>query len=102
MNTVKVNPRKLNTELSAEEMQELENAEKKEPVFDDDSPLLMKEQLMQFKRINRENRTKPTISLRISPATLKKAKQYGKGYTGLLSRLLDAAIEDEELVRKCI
>ena len=102
MNTVKVNPRKLNTELTAEEKQELKNAEKKEPVFDDDSPLLMKEQLMQFKRINRENRTKPTISLRISPATLKKAKQYGKGYTGLLSRLLDAAIEDEELVRKCI
>ncbi len=99
---VKMNLNDLNTELSAEEMQELENAEKKEPVFDDDSPLLMKEQLMQFKRINRENRTKPTISLRISPATLKKAKQYGKGYTGLLSRLLDAAIEDEELVRKCI
>ena len=98
----KMNLNDLNTELSAEEMQELENAEKKEPVFDDDSPLLMKEQLMQFKRINRENRTKPTISLRISPATLKKAKQYGKGYTGLLSRLLDAAIEDEELVRKCI
>ena len=60
------------------------------------------EQLQQFKRINRENRTKPTISLRISPATLKKAKQYGKGYTALLSRLLDAAIDDEELVRKCI
>ena len=102
MNMVKMNLNDLNTELSAEELQELENAEKKEPVFDDDSPLLMKEQLMQFTRINRENRTKPTISLRISPATLKKAKQYGKGYTGLLSRLLDAAIEDEELVRKCI
>ena len=29
-------------------------------------------------------------------------KQYGKGYTGLLSRLLDAAIDNEELVRKCI
>ena len=99
---VKMNMNDLNSELTAEEKQELENAEKKEPVFDDESPLLMKEQLMQFKRINRENRTKPTISLRISPATLKKAKQYGKGYTGLLSRLLDAAIEDEELVRKCI
>ena len=99
---MKMNMNDLNTELTAEEKQELENAEKKEPVFDDESPLLMKEQLMQFKRINRENRTKPTISLRISPATLKKAKQYGKGYTGLLSRLLDAAIEDEELVRKCI
>ena len=46
--------------------------------------------------------TKPTISLRISPVTLQKAKQYGKGYTGLLSRLLDVAINDEELVRKCI
>ena len=63
---------------------------------------MTEEQLMQFKRMNRENRTKPTISLRISPATLKKAKQYGKGYTGLLSRLLDAAIDNEELVRRCI
>lgn len=92
----------LNKELTAEELQELEVAAKKEPVFDDDSPVMMKEQLMQFKHINHQNRTKPTISLRISPATLKKAKQYGKGYTGLLSRLLDAAIDDEELVKKCI
>lgn len=60
------------------------------------------EQLMEFKRMNREMRTKPTISLRISPSTLQKAKKYGKGYTSLLSRLLDAAIDNEELVRKCI
>ncbi len=99
---VKMTLNDLNTELTEEEIRELEAAEKKEPVFDDDSPLMMKEQLMQFKRINRESRTKPTISLRISPATLKKAKQYGKGYTGLLSRLLDEAINDEDLVRKCI
>ncbi len=99
---VKIKLSDLNSELTEEELRELDEAEKKEPVFDDDSPLMMKEQLMQFKRINHENRTKPTISLRISPATLKKAKQYGKGYTGLLSRLLDAAIDNEELVRKCI
>ena len=99
---VKMKLSELSKELTEEERLELEAAEKKEPVFDDDSPLMMKEQLMQFKRINHENRTKPTISLRISPATLKKAKQYGKGYTGLLSRLLDAAIDNEELVRKCI
>ena len=99
---VKMTLNELKHDLTAEELQELEAAEKREPVFDDDSPAMMHEQLMQFKRINHENRTKPTISLRISPATLKKAKQYGKGYTGLLSRLLDAAIDDEELVRKCI
>ena len=102
MSMVKMSLNELNKELTPEEVHELEAAEKKEPVFDDESPLLMKEQLMQFKRINHENRTKPTVSLRISPATLKKAKQYGKGYTGLLSRLLDAAIDDEDLVRRCI
>lgn len=99
---VKTTLNELDAGLTAEELREIEAAEKKEPVFDGDSPLMMKEQLMQFKRVNRENRTKPTVSLRISPATLKKAKQYGKGYTGLLSRLLDAAIEDDDLVRRCI
>ena len=102
MNMVKMTLNDLKQELTEEELQELEAAEKKEPVFDEDSPAIMHEQLTQFKRINHENRTKPTISLRISPATLKKAKAYGKGYTGFLSRLLDAAIDDEELVRKCI
>lgn len=102
MKMVKMTLNDLNTELTEEELRELDEAEKKEPVFDDDSPLMMKEHLIQFKRINHESRVKPTISLRISPATLKKAKQYGKGYTGLLSRLLDAAIDNEELVRKCI
>ncbi len=92
----------LNKELTEEEIRELEDAEKKAPVFDADSPAMTKEQLMEFKRINRQNRTKPTISLRISPTTLQKAKQYGKGYTGLLSRLLDLAIDDEEMVRKCV
>ena len=102
MNMVKMNMNDLSQGLTEEELRDLEAAEKMTPVFDDDSPAMMREQLMQFKHINHQNRTKPTISLRISPATLKKAKQYGKGYTGLLSRLLDAAIDDEELVRKCI
>ena len=99
---VKMTLNDLRQGLSEEELHELEAAEKKGPVPDADSPAMTHEQLMQFKRINHENRTKPTVSLRISPATLKKAKAYGKGYTGLLSRLLDAAIDDEELVRKCI
>ena len=92
----------LDTPLTAEELRELETAATKRPVFDEDSPAMSMEQLMQFKRINRENRTKPTVSLRISPSALQKAKRYGKGYTGFLSRLLDAAIDDEELLRKCI
>lgn len=99
---VKMTLNDLTRELTAEEQLELEAAEQRDPVFDVDSPLMSEEQLLKFKRVNRENRTKPTVSLRISPATLKKAKQYGKGYTGFLSRLIDAAINDEELVRRCI
>ncbi len=100
MEKVKLNS--LDLELTPEEAEELETAERMQPVFDEDIPSMSREQLMQFKRINRENRKKQTVSLRISPSTLEKAKQYGKGYTGLLSRLLDAVIDDEELIRKCI
>lgn len=98
----KIMMNELHAELTAEEVRELEAVAEKTPVFDEDSPAMTVEQLMQFKRMNHENRTKQTISLRVSPATLKKARQYGKGYTSFLSRLLDIAIDDEELVRKCI
>ena len=72
------------------------------PVFDADSPELTADMLQQFKRMSQEDRNKQTVSLRLSPRTLKIAKSYGKGYTSFLSRLLDEAIQNEELVRKCI
>ena len=98
----RINGKDLKKGLNNEELKELKQAEEMRPDFDADCPFMSEEQLKEFKRVNRENRTKATISLRISPETLKKAKQYGKGYTGLLSRLLDAVIDDEELIRKCI
>jgi uncharacterized protein (DUF4415 family) len=102
MNMVKMTFKELSPELTEEEVRELEAAELRSPVYDEESPEMTMEQLQEFKRMNHENRTKPTISLRLSPVTLKKARQYGKGYTGFLSRLLDAAINDEELVKKCM
>ena len=99
---VKMTLNDLGKELTSSELLELEAAENVKPVFDEDSPAMSKEQLMQFKRTNHKNRVKPTISLRISPSTLQKAKQYGRGYTSLLSRLLDIAIDDEEMIRRCI
>ena len=42
MNMVKMTMNELSQELTAEELRELEAAEKKEPVFDDDSPALMR------------------------------------------------------------
>jgi len=102
MSMAKMTFSELRGDLTAEELKEIEAAERLPAVFDEDSPAMTAEQLEQFRRVNRENRVKQTVSLRVSPATLKKARQYGKGYTSLLSRLLDEAINDEEMVRRCI
>ena len=99
---VKMSIKDLDRTLSGEEMQDLAAAEQMQPVFDADSPEMTADMLLQFKRMNQEERNKQTVSLRLSPKTLKIAKSYGKRYTSFLSRLLDEAIQDEELVRKCI
>lgn len=98
----KLNIKELNKELSMDELSELDAAAALPPVFDNDSPEMTAEMLLQFKRVRQGERNKQTVSLRLSPATLKKAKMYGKGYTSFLSRLLDEAIKDNSLVRKCI
>ena len=102
MSKVKMNMNELTSELTQEELLELEAAADKPVIYDDDSPEMTKEMLMQFKRMNKEKRVKQTISLRLSPSTLNKAKSLGKGYTSVLSRLLDLAIDDEEMLRKCL
>lgn len=62
----KITMNELNAELTREELQELEAAERIPAVFDEESPAMTTEQLLQFKRVNRENRSKQTISLRVS------------------------------------
>lgn len=99
---VKMSIKDLDRTLSSEEMQEIEAAEQRHPVFDTDSPEMTADMLQQFKRMSQEERNKQTVSLRLSPKTMRIAKSYGKGYTSFLSRLLDEAIQDEALVRKCI
>ena len=50
----------------------------------------------------RDENRKKIVSLRISNETLEKAKKFGRGYTGILSRLLDIAIDDPDMLKKCI
>ncbi len=98
----KMTLRDIGKELSAEELRELEAAEKKEAVFDEDSPEMTAEMLMQFKRDNRKKRIKQTASIRLSEKAQRFSEAYGKGYTSFLSRLIDAALDDEKLVKRCI
>ena len=74
-------------------------------VYDEDSPELTEEQYREFALVaarQRKARKKPVVSLRISPETLAKAKLLGRGYTSVLSRLLDLAIDNPEMVKKCL
>ena len=60
------------------------------------------EMLAEFKSLRKMQNQKQTVSIRLSPETLSKARTYGKGYTAFLSRLLDLAINDAELVKRCV
>ena len=91
--------------LTRKQLEELEAAKKLPPVYDEESPELTEKQIAEFMEIakqQRDERRKQVVSLRISPATLRKAKALGRGYTGILSRLLDLAIDDPDLVKKCL
>ena len=92
----------LDKTLSMEEQQELEALEGKPILFDEDSPEMTPEMLKEFKRMNPRSRTKQTVSIRLSPKALAFSAAYGKGYTSFLSRLVDAALDDEEIVKKCV
>ena len=64
---------------------------------------LTEEQLKQFRRVSErrksENR-KETVTLRLSAKSLRKAKSLGKGYTAVLSRILEDALNDNEVIFK--
>ena len=60
------------------------------------------EELKKMAQQRREETKKTLISLRLTNKTLEKARSLGKGYTGILSRLLDLAIEDPEMLKKCV
>ena len=94
-----------NDTLREEQLEMLKKAEQLPIIYDDDSPELSQEELSEFRRIadeKRNARRKQCITLRLSPQSLSKAKALGKGYTSVLSRILEYALNDNELIRKCL
>lgn len=91
----KVTMNSLPAELTPKETAELEAAEKMPVTFDDDCPELTAEMLKQFHRMD-------MITIKISPNNMKKVKSFGPDYPKILSHLLDLALNDAELVKKCM
>ena len=87
---------------TSEQIKILENAKKLTVYEDDEYPAFTEEELSKFKRISDEKkigRQKQTVTLRLSGQALSKAKSLGKGYTSILSRILENALEDPEIVK---
>lgn len=89
--------------ITQEEIEMLDRASKMPLIFDEDSPELTEEELKGFRRVSAENRlerNKQTVTLRLSPQALRKARSLGKGYTSVLSRILEGALSDNNVIRR--
>ena len=86
-----------------EQIEMLEAAAKAPITYDEDCPELTAEELAEFKRISdfrKTTRKKQTVTLRLSPQSLEKAKSLGKGYTSVLSRILESALSSNEVLKQ--
>lgn len=91
-------------------IKEVEEAYKRPIVYDEDCPEESYEYMMEMiekskewreerKRKREAQRQRQTLSLDVLPSTARAAEKYGEG---VLARLLDLAVQDEALVRKCL
>ena len=74
-------------------------------VFDDDAPEFTMKELEEMRLAaikKRAEQKKEVVAVRLSPATIKKAKSFGKGYTGFLARLIENGINDRDLVSRSL
>ena len=83
-----------------EQIAEIRAAAARPHVYDEECPPFSKEELKQFRRVkeirkedNASNR-KQTVTLRLKPQTLERAKSLGKGYTSILSQVIENVLSD--------
>jgi len=92
-------------EIPEDVKEQIRKAAEKPVVPDEECPEYSIEEMIEMAEKAREKRArekKQVLALRVSPDTLEKARATGKGYTGFLSRLLDLAIKEPELVKKAL
>ena len=88
--------------LTKQQRAELEALKDRPITYDDDCPPLTDEQLERFRRAideRRAERKRETVTLRLKPQTLRRAKSLGKGYTRVLSDIIETVVSDEQLLQ---
>ena len=88
---------------SQEQIEMLEKAAELPVHAEAEYPEFSEIELLQFKRISGErkaSRQKQTVTLRLSPQALEKARSLGKGYTSVLSRIIEKALENPDIIKQ--
>ena len=94
---------KPNQKPAAKQLDMIRKAATMPIIYDEDSPELTEEQLAKFHKVlesdrkEREDNRKQNVTLRLSPRTMKKAKSLGKGYTTILAKIIENALDNPEL-----
>ncbi|MBQ7507386.1 MAG: BrnA antitoxin family protein [Lachnospiraceae bacterium] len=82
------------------QLAELKRAAALPQEYDEDCPPLTDEELKRFYRVKdmrkaeAESNRKRTVSIRLKPQTIERAKSMGKGYTSIISQIVESAFAD--------
>lgn len=88
-----------------EMLQQVAEAAKRPIVFDEDCPELTDDQIAEIKMLMRQQksrRLKRVVSLRLSNESYEKAKKFGDGYTSVLSKILESALNNPKILEECL
>ena len=89
--------------LTEKQVEMIKEAAKRPAVTEEDNPELTDEQLASFRRVHEDrqaDRRRQNVTLRLTPQAIKKAKALGKGYTGILSRIVESTLNDPVALSK--
>ena len=89
--------------LTEEQIAELEALKDRPVVPDEENPEMTDEEfakMVSIRQFKLEQQKKQIVSVRLSSRALNKAKAFGKGYTSLLSKILEKTLADDELLKR--
>lgn len=83
-----------------EQIREIEKAARRPIVADEDAPEYDYEQLVRYREAAKKKRNEETVTVSLSEDSYRKAKEFGSDYRKILSRLIELALGDKEMVKK--
>ncbi len=89
--------------LTNDQIMMIKKAAKHPVIADEDNPELTDEQLMLMRRVHESksaDRRRQNVTLRLTPQAIRKAKALGKGYSGILSRIVESVLNDPSALSK--